>query len=155
MLHTLTTQAVFCFSLSTSKVQLSLLIEKRFKDTLKAFDDFNYKQKNVWSNVFWYVKVCIFWKCIQYTINWDKTQIFKKFTLDKINYTKNALFFLSQAPIHHNFTFNLCFLYELKNKVRLSKTMCGIFHCWFRFVLINKCIFLFDKIYRLFDFKTS
>ena len=43
MLHTLTTQAVFCFSLSTSKVQLSLLIEKRFKDTLKAFDDFNYK----------------------------------------------------------------------------------------------------------------
>ena len=35
-----------------------------FKDTLKAFDDFKNKQRSVWSNVFWYVKVCIFWKCI-------------------------------------------------------------------------------------------
>ena len=34
--------------------------------------------KSVWNNVFWYVKVCIFWKCIQYTIHWDKTQIFNK-----------------------------------------------------------------------------
>ena len=31
-----------------------------FKDTLKAFDDFRSKQKSEWSNVFWYVKVCIF-----------------------------------------------------------------------------------------------
>ena len=38
-----------------------------FKDTLKAFDDFKNKQKNVWSNIFWSVKVCIFSKCIQYT----------------------------------------------------------------------------------------
>ena len=36
-----------------------------FKNTLKAFGDFNKKQKCVRSNVFWYVKVCIFWKCIQ------------------------------------------------------------------------------------------
>ena len=34
--------------------------------------------KSAWSNVFWYVKVCIFWKCIQCTIHWDKTQILKK-----------------------------------------------------------------------------
>ena len=27
------------------------------RDTLKAFDDFKNKQKSVWSNVFWYVKV--------------------------------------------------------------------------------------------------
>ena len=31
-----------------------------------GFRRFNKKQKSVWSNVFWYVKVCIFWKCIQY-----------------------------------------------------------------------------------------
>ena len=41
--------------------------------------------KSASSNVFWYVKVCIFWKwkCIQYTINWYKTQMLKKFLLDK------------------------------------------------------------------------
>ena len=35
-----------------------------FKDTPMAFDDFKNKQKSVWSNVFWYIKICIFWKCI-------------------------------------------------------------------------------------------
>ena len=48
------------------------------KDTLKAFDDFKNKQKSVWSNVFRYVKVCIIWKCVQYTIHWDKIQMLKK-----------------------------------------------------------------------------
>ena len=43
--------------------------------------------KSVWSNGFWYVKVCIFF------IHWDKTQILKKFPLDKINGSKNDLFF--------------------------------------------------------------
>ena len=57
------------------------------KDTLKAFDDFKTKQKSVRSNVFWYVKVYIFWKCIQYTVHWDKTQILEKFSSDKINCT--------------------------------------------------------------------
>ena len=45
------------------------------------------------------------------------------------------------------------FLYELKHKVRLSKTMCGIFYFRFRFVF--KFIFLFNKMHALFDFKTS
>ena len=112
------------------------------KDTPKAFDDFKNKQKSVWSNAFWYVKVCIFWKCIQYTIHWDKTQMLKKFPSDKINGTKNALFFLSRAPTHHSFTFNLRFLYELKHKVHLSKTVCGIFHFQFRFVFIKVYIFV-------------
>ena len=56
----------------------SMFCNAVFKDTLKAFNDFKNKQKNVWSNVFWYVKACIFWKCIQYTIHWDKTQMIKK-----------------------------------------------------------------------------
>ena len=50
----------------------------------------------------------------------------KKFPSDKIHGTKYALFFLSQAPSHHSFTFNLQLLYEVKHKVRLSKTVCGI-----------------------------
>ena len=65
----------------------------------------------------------------------------KKIPSDKINGTKNALFFLSRAPTHHSFTFNLQFLYELKHKVRLSKTLCGIFHFRFRFVFIKVYIF--------------
>ena len=36
-----------------------------FKDTLKAFDDFKNKQQKLWSNVFRYAKVYIFWKLIQ------------------------------------------------------------------------------------------
>ena len=105
--------------------------------------------KNVWSIVFLYVKVCIFWKCIQYTIHWDKTQILKKFLPDKINGTKNALFFLSEAPIHHGFTFNLRFLYELEHKVRLSKTVYGIFHFRFCFVFINVYNFVEQNVWAL------
>ena len=47
----------------------------------------------------------------------------KKIPSDEINDAKNACFFLSLAPIHHSFTFNLRFLYELKHKVRLTKTV--------------------------------
>ena len=66
----------------------------------------------------------------------------KKFSLDKINGTKNALFFLLRAPTHHSFTFNLEFLYELKRKVRLSETVCGIFHFRFHFIFIKVHIFI-------------
>ena len=61
----------------------------------------------------------------------------QKIPMDKIIGTKNAFFFLSRAPTHHSFTFSLRFLYELKHKVRLSKTLCGIFHFQFRSVFIN------------------
>ena len=55
---------------------------------------------------------------------------------------KNTLLFLSRAPAHHSFTFNLRFLYDLKHKVRLSKTACGVFHFWFRWVFIKVYIFV-------------
>ena len=45
-------------------------------------------------------------------------------------------FFLPRAPTHHNFTFDLRFFYELKHKVRLSKTVCGIFYFFFFFSLL-------------------
>ena len=69
-------------------------ILNKVKNTLSAFDDFK-KQKSVWSNAFWYVKVCIFWKRIQYTIYWDKTQVLKKFPSDKIKVQKIPSFFFS------------------------------------------------------------
>ena len=63
------------------------------------------------------------------------------FPYGKLNGTKNALFFLSRAPIHHSFAFNLRFLYELKHKVCLSKIVCGALHFQFRFVFIKGYIF--------------
>ena len=80
--------------------------------------------------------------CIQYTIYWDITQMFEQFPSGKLNGTKNAHFFLSQAPTHHSFTFNLQFLYELKDKVSLSKSVCGSFHFWFWFAFIKVYIFV-------------
>ena len=59
--------------------------------------------------------------------------------LKKIPFEQNKLYkkcplFLSRAPTHHSFTFNLRFLYELKHKVCHSKTLCEIFHFQFRCV---------------------
>ena len=73
----------------------------------------------------------------------------KKFPLDKVNGTKNALFFLSQAPTHHRFIFNLRFLYELKRKMGLSKTVCEIFHFRFRFVFIKVYVFVQQNVWTL------
>ena len=43
----------------------------------------------------------------------------------------------SQAWTHHGFTFNLGFLYELKFKIHLSKTMCVAFDFWFHLIFIK------------------
>ena len=64
----------------------------------------------------------------------------KIFSSDKINFTKNPLFFLLQAPTHHSFNFKTRFLYELKRKVHFSKTVCENVH--FRFRLIFTQIFI-------------
>ena len=109
--------------------------------------------KSVWTNVFWYVKVHVFWKIYSiYTIYWDKTQTLKTFPSDKINVTKNAL--CLWALTHHSFTFNLRFSYELKRKVRLSKVCVG-FSIFDSVSFLLKFIFLFNKKHGLFDFKAS
>ena len=50
-------------------------------------------------------------------------------------------FFLSRNPTYHSFTFKLWFLYELNHKVRLFKTVCGIFHFRFCFRFIKSLYF--------------
>ena len=57
--------------------------------------------------------------------------------------------FLSQALTRHSFTFNLRFVFELKHKVRLSKTVCRIFHLRFRFRFIKVYIFVQPKVWTL------
>ena len=74
---------------------------------MKAFNNFKNKQKSEWSNVFWYVKVCIFWKCNQHIIHWDKTQMLKKISFGNNKGYKKCPLFPLQAPTHHSFTFNL------------------------------------------------
>ena len=128
---------------SRNNVNLILRIDWKLSTILET------SNKNVWSNIFWYIKVCIFWKCIQYTIIEIK-QTLKKLFSDKINGTKNTLFFLSHAPTYHSFNFKFWFLNELKHKARLSKTVCGIFG----FVFIKVYIF-FNKMHKIFGFKTS
>ena len=103
-----------------SVIKARLMIHCRLSTILKAV------RKEVYEVIFWYLKVFLFWKCIQYTIHYGKTEMLSKFPSIKTNRTKNALFLLSQAPTHHSFTFNLRFLFEVKHKVRLSKTVCGI-----------------------------
>ena len=76
----------------------------KIKDKLKAFNDFKSKQKICNEVMLFDIKVYIFWKFIQCTIRWDKTEMLNEFPTVKINVTKNALFFL-QAPINHSFTF--------------------------------------------------
>ena len=73
----------------------------------------------------------------------------KQVPLKKINGTKNVLFFLSQAPTHHSFTFNLRFLYELKHKVHLSKTVFGFFHFQFHLIFIKVCNLVQQKAWTL------
>ena len=69
----------------------------------------------------------------------------KKSPLDKINVIKNALFFALRAPTHRSFTFNSRFLYKLRQKVHLSKNVCGIFHFQFRLVFVKVYIFVQQK----------
>ena len=133
------------------KITTKIFLKKLFKDTLKAFGDFKNNQNSIWSNVFCYVKLYIFWKSIQYNIHWDKKQMLKN-PSDKINVTINAYFFLSRAPPQNSSDSR--FLNELKLKLRLSKSMCGFFHFRVRFVFITVYIFV-EKKHRLSEFKTS
>ena len=75
--------------------------------------------------------------------------MFKKLTSGKINGTKTALFLSLWAPTHRSFNFNLWFLHELKNKVRLSKTVFGIFDFQFHFVFIKVYIFVQQNAWNL------
>ena len=106
--------------------------------------------QSVWSNVFWYVKVSIFWKCIQCIIHWDKSQILKQFPSEKINGTKNAPFFLSRAPTHHSW-----FLYGLGSTRFVSLKLCVGYSIFDSVPFLLKFIHLLNNMHERFDFKMS
>ena len=139
------------FSLITEYLLVSL---RWFNDTLKAFDNFKTKHKSVGSNVFWYGKVWIFWKCIQYTIHWDKTKMLKKFPLDKINGKKISSFFFHKLQLI-TVLLLICNSYMSWSARFVSLKLCVWFSILDSFSFLLKFIFLFNKMHGLFDFKTS
>ena len=86
-------------NLHNRKMVLIIKSLKKFKDTLKAFNDFKIKQESVRSNVFWYVRVYTFWNCIIYTIQWDKIQMLKNFFWTKQTVQKMPFFFFCELQI--------------------------------------------------------
>ena len=127
------------------------------KDTLKAFYDFINEQQNrtVWSNVLWYIKVCVFWKCIQYTIHWAKTQILKKFLFEKNKrYKKMPSFFFRELQLITVLPL-ISDPYMSWSTRFVSLKLCVGFSVFDSVSFWLKFIFLFNKMHGLFDFKTS
>ena len=117
-----------------------------FKVTMKAFDDFKNTQKSFWSNVFWYVIVCIFWKCIQYTIHWDKTQMLKKFLWTKqIVQNKTSFFFWKLQVI--TVLLSICCSYMNLSTTFVSLKLFVGFSIFNSVSFLLKFIFLFNKMY--------
>ena len=126
------------FEIHLTSKTIPLRIRWRLSTILKT------SKKSVWSNVFWYVKVCIFWKCIQHTIHWDKTQMLKTFPSEKINGTQTAFFFFYELQLI-TVLFLICNSYMSWSTRFVSKSVCGIFHFRFRFVFIKAYIFFSTK----------
>ena len=108
--------------------------------------------KSVWSNVFWYVNVYIFWKFIQYNIHWDKTQMLKKFPSNKINAKKCTIF--SFASPNSSVLLLICNSYTSWSTRFISLKLCLGFSIFNSVSSLLKFIFLINKKHALFDFKT-
>ena len=109
--------------------------------------------KDIWGNVFWYVKVCVFWKCIQYTIHWDKTNV-KKIPFQQNKQYKNTFFFFCKLPL---ITVLLLIWdsYMSWSTRFVSLKLCVGFSIFDSVSFSLKFIFLFKKMHGLFDFKTT
>ena len=115
------------------------------KVLFKAFHHFKTSKKGVWSNDFWYVKVYIFWKLMQYTIHWDKTQTLKKFPSDKINVAKTALFFFRELQLITVLLLIRTSYTSWSTRFIFLRLCLGLSHFRFRFVFIAVYIFVQQK----------
>ena len=94
--------------------------------------------KYVWSIIFRYEKVHIFWKYIQYTIYWGKIKNFEKFSSNKINSKKMPSFIF--------FEFKL---------ITVLLLVCNSYMNWStRFVSLKQCLgfSVFDSLSFLWNF---
>ena len=142
-----------------------------------SFNDFKNKQKSVRSNVFLYIKVCIFiffyiylfyilfiviiyldvyfiCKSVFITLYIEIKHMIKKLSSDNVNGAKIPSFFFREFKLI-TVLLLLCDSYMSWSTRFVSlRSVHGIFQFRFCFVLIKVYIFV-QKIHGLFDFKTS
>ena len=124
-------------------------LSKSWNDRLKASNDFKNKQKSVWRNAFWYSKVCILWKFIQYTIHGDETQMLKKNSFGQNKQYKKCSYFFFRELQLTTVSLLICDSCMSWNTRFVSLKLCEIFHFQFRlYISIN-------TKYRLLDVNTS
>ena len=125
------------------------------KHTLKTFDYFKNKQKSVSSNVFWYVKICILWEPIQYIIHCHKTQMLKKNFFGQNKWYKKCPTFFFHEPQLITVLLLICNSYMSWSTSFVSLWNCVGFSIFNSVTFLLKFIFLFNKMYGLFEFWTS
>ena len=144
---------------SVQPVQMNIRQSNTYKKDLrihwKLSTILKTSNKSVWSNGFRYVKVCILWKCIQYNIHWDKTDMLKKFPSDKISGIKHALFFLSFSFFLVKVLFLICDSYMIWSTRFVSVKLYVKFSIFDSVLFLLNFTFMFHKMHGLFDFKTS
>ena len=156
---------LFVSQVINSEINLIFLIRQFFYVTKKSRQNLNIlRTEKAWrtrwrlstiliasnksvSTVFWYVKVYInseFWKFIQYTIHWDKTQTLKKFPSDKTNVSKNFFRGLQLITV----------LLLIRNSYTsfISLKLCVGFSIFDSVLFLLNFILLFNKKFRPFDF---
>ena len=114
-----------------------------FKDRLKTSQDFKNKQKSyVYSeSVFNALYIEAKHKYLKNFL-WTKWMVPKKL-------------FFRIVPTHHSFTFNLWLFYEPKYIRLISLKLCVEFSIFDSISFLLKFIFLVNKMYGLFNLKTS
>ena len=142
-----------CFCLQKTAIPCAYYIGNAWhffvlKCYLRLFTILKTSKKDVWSNDFWYVKVYIFWKLMQYTIHWDKTQTLKKFPSDKINAAKTALFFFRELQL-----ITVLLLIRRSTRFIFLRLCLGLSHFRFRFIFIAVYIFVQQKELTLLSLK--
>ena len=126
-----------------------LRIHWRFSKILKT------SPKSVWSNYFSYVKVCIFWKSIQYIIHWEKNTNDREISVEqKKTVQKMSSFFFCEFKLITVLVL-ICGYYMTWSTIFVSLKL-GVGVSILDFVsFLLKFIVLFNKMHGLFDFKTS
>ena len=131
----------WCFC---AKMQYSSI----YKETsIRLLSVLKTSKKNVWGNVFWYVNVCIFWKCVQYTIHWDRTQMLKIFLRTKQTVQKMHSSFFRKFQLT-TVLLLICDSYISWRTRFFSLKMCVRFSIFDSFFLL-KFLVLFNKMHGL------
>ena len=105
--------------------------------------------KTVWSNTFLISKNIYILKVYSLHYTLRKNTNVKKLSFGESKQYNKCPIFSFVSSNSSQFTFNSRFLYELKHEVRLSKSVCGIFHFRFCFIFIKVYFFVQQNIWTL------